>query len=172
MTKTSNCPLLSTLHLLLMLFDPNPLNQPIRPPRRKRGIHHTLPERRQVHTEEVKTYPDDIVADEQNTMTSMQGLHDQTLERILIRPHIAAHYQHLISNSYYCQTWFLLLMVFYKYFVSKIVLTNWVKKLLKSLKNCQKNPFHISNSAFLDLCSVLENKLRSLNRTIFVIARV
>ena len=91
MTKTSNCPLLSTLHLLLMIFDLSPLNQTIRPPRRKRGIHHTLPERRQVHTEEVKTYPDDIVADDQNTMTSMQGLHDQTLERILIRPHIAAH---------------------------------------------------------------------------------
>ena len=124
MTKTSNCPLLSTLHLLLMLFDPSPLNQPIRPQRRKRGIHHTLPERRQVHTEEVKTCPDDIVADEHNTMTSMQGLHDQTLERILIRPHIAAHYQHLISNSYYCQTRFLLLMVFCNYFVSKIVLTN------------------------------------------------
>ena len=86
------------------LFDPSPLNQPIRPPRRKRGIHHTLPERRQVHSEEVKTYPDDIIADETNTMTSMQDLHDKTLERILIRPHIAAHYQHLISNSYYCQT--------------------------------------------------------------------
>ena len=130
-----------------VLFDPellnpninpkNPLNQPIRPPRRKRGIHHTLPERRQVHTEEVKTYPDDIVADEQNTMTSMQGLHDQTLERILIRPHIAAHYQHLISNSYYChQTWFLLKMTQIN-FVSRNQLQN-------TANSCQHLNFGLS----------------------------
>ena len=86
-------------------FVPNPdgVTQPIRPPvreSRKRGIHHTLPERRTVHSEEVKTYPNGIEADEVDTICSMQELHNTTLERTLIRPHIAAHYNHLLSKIF------------------------------------------------------------------------
>ena len=87
-------------------FDHSPSNhevtQPMRPPVRefrKRGIHHTLPERRTVHSEEVKTLPNGIEGDEVNTICSMQDLHDTTLERTLIRPHIAAHYNHLLSKG-------------------------------------------------------------------------
>ena len=88
-------------------FDPSPSNQdgvtqPMRPPVRefrKRGIHHTLPERRTVHSEEVKTYPNGIEGDQVNDQCSMQELHDTTLERTLIRPHIAAHYNHLLSKG-------------------------------------------------------------------------
>ena len=85
-------------------FVPNPdgVTQPMRPPvreSRKRGIHHTLPERRNIHTEEVKTYPNGIEGDMVNDQVSMQELHDTTLERTLIRPHIAAHYNHLLSKG-------------------------------------------------------------------------
>ena len=79
--------------------NPDGVTQPMRPPHRKRGIHHTLPERRTVHTEEVKTYPNKIEGDEVNDICPMQELHDTTLERTLIRPHIAAHYNHLLSKG-------------------------------------------------------------------------
>ena len=86
-------------------FVPNPdgITQPMRPPVRefrKRGIHHTLPEQRHVRREEAKTLPNGIVGDEVNDMVAMQELHDTTFERTLIRPHIAAHYNHLLSKGF------------------------------------------------------------------------